>query len=57
MDGPVLCEVMGVENQDYLRSSYGHNSKRRIVQRPIEDLAPFIARELLSSEMIIEPLD
>ena len=57
MDGPVLCEVMAVENQDYLRSAYGHNSKRRIVQRPIEDQAPFIERELLYSEMIIEPLD
>lgn len=57
MDGPVLCEVMGVENQDYIRSSYAHNSKRRVVQRPIEDQSPFIERELLLSEMIIEPLD
>jgi acetolactate synthase I/II/III large subunit len=57
MDGPVLCEIMGVEDQDYLRSSHAHNSKRRIVQRPIEDLAPFIERELFLSEMIIEPLD
>ena len=57
MDGPVLCEVMGVENQDYIRSSYAHNSKRRIVQRPIEDQAPFMARELFLSEMIIETLD
>jgi acetolactate synthase I/II/III large subunit len=56
-DGPVLCEVMAVEDQDYLRSSYAHNSKRRVVQRPIEDQAPFMARELLLSEMIIEPLD
>jgi len=56
-DGPVLCEVMAVEDQDYLRSSYAHNSKRRVVQRPIEDQAPFMARELFLSEMIIEPLD
>jgi len=56
-DGPVLCEVMGVENQDYLRSAYGHNSKGRIVQRPLEDQAPFIERELILSEMIIEPLN
>jgi acetolactate synthase I/II/III large subunit len=56
-DGPVLCEVMAVEDQDYLRSSHGHNSKRRVVQRPIEDQAPFMPRELLMSEMIIEPLD
>lgn len=56
-DGPVLCEVMAVEDQEYLRSSHGFNSKRRIVQRPIEDQAPFMERELLFSEMIIEPLD
>jgi acetolactate synthase-1/2/3 large subunit len=56
-DGPVLCEVMAVEDQDYLRSSYAHNSKKRIVQRPLEDQAPFMARELLLSEMIIETLD
>ena len=57
MDGPVLCEVMGVENQDYLRSSYAHNSQRQVVQRPLEDQAPFLERELFLSEMIIEPLD
>jgi acetolactate synthase-1/2/3 large subunit len=57
MDGPVLCELMGVENQDWLRSSYAYNSKRRLVQRPIEDQAPFMERELFLSEMIIEPLD
>jgi len=57
IDGPVLCEVMGVEDQEYLRSAYGHNSQRRIVQRPIEDMAPFLERELFLSEMIIEPLD
>ena len=56
-EGPVICEVMAVEDQDYLRSSYAHNSKRRIVQRPLEDQAPFMSRELLLSEMIIEPLD
>lgn len=41
MDGPVLCEIMGVENQDYLRSSYAHNSQRRVVQRPLEDQCLF----------------
>ncbi len=57
MEGPVLCEVMAVEDQDYLRSAYGHNSKRRIVQRPLEDQAPFLDRALFLSEMIIAPLD
>jgi acetolactate synthase-1/2/3 large subunit len=57
IDGPVICEVMAVEDQDYLRSSHAFNSKKRIVQRPIEDLAPFMERSLFLSEMIIEPLD
>jgi acetolactate synthase-1/2/3 large subunit len=57
MNGPVLCEVMAVEDQEWLRSSHAYNSKRRLVQRPIEDLAPFIDRELFSSEMIIPPID
>lgn len=56
-DGPVLCEVMAVENQDYLRSSYEFNSKKRLVQKPLEDQAPFLERELFLAEMIIEPLD
>jgi acetolactate synthase-1/2/3 large subunit len=57
MPGPVLCEVMAVEDQEYFRSSHGLNSKRRIVQRPLEDLAPFIDRSLFLSEMVIPPLD
>jgi acetolactate synthase-1/2/3 large subunit len=57
MEGPVLCEVMGVENQEYFRNSYAHNSKGCIIRKPIEDLAPFMERELFLSEMIIEPLD
>lgn len=56
-EGPVLCEIMAVEEQDYLRSSYSLNSKKRVVLRPIEDLAPFLERDVLFSEMLIEPLD
>jgi acetolactate synthase-1/2/3 large subunit len=55
--GPVLCEVMGLENQEYLRSSYAFNSKRRMVQRPLEDQAPFLERSVLQTEMLIPPLD
>jgi len=57
MEGPVLCEVMCVENQEYIRSAHGFNSKRRFVQKPLEDQAPFLDRELFLSEMIIDPLD
>lgn len=57
MEGPVLCEVMATEDQEYLRTAHALNSKRRIVQRPLEDLAPFLDRELFLSEMVIEPLE
>lgn len=57
MEGPVLCEVMCVENQEYIRSAHGFNSTRRFVQKPLEDQAPFLDRELFLSEMIIDPLD
>jgi acetolactate synthase-1/2/3 large subunit len=56
-DGPVLCEVMGLEDQDYIRSAHARDSKNRFVGRPIEDQAPFLDRELFRSEMIVEPID
>ena len=55
--GPVLCEIMGVENQNYISSSFSKNSQKRLVRRPIEDQAPFLDRELFLSEMIIDPID
>lgn len=57
MEGPVLCEVMCVEDQEYLRSSYTHNAQKRVVRRPLEDQAPFLDRELFLSEMVVEPID
>ena len=49
----VLCEIMGLENQEYISSS--RDSKGRIVSRPLEDQAPFLDRDLFLSEMIVEP--
>lgn len=57
MDGPVLCEIMGLENQEYIEASHTRNSEKRLVRRPIEDQAPFLDRKLFLSEMIIEPID
>jgi acetolactate synthase I/II/III large subunit len=56
-EGPVLCEIMGLEDQDFISSSYTRNSEKRIVRRPIEDQAPYLDRELFLSEMIIKPID
>lgn len=56
-EGPVLCEIMGLEEQDYISSGHARNTKGRIVSRPLEDQSPYIDRELFLSEMLIEPID
>lgn len=57
IDGPVLCEVMGVEQQEYIENSIAKGADRRLVRRPIEDQKPFLDRELFLSEMMIEAID
>lgn len=57
MEGAVICEIMAVDDQDYIRSSAAFNSNRKFVNRPLEDQFPFIDRELFKNEMIIEPID
>lgn len=57
MPKPVICEIMGLENQGYIHNSYRKNKKGCFVQPPIEDQSPFLDRDLFLSEMIIEPID
>jgi acetolactate synthase-1/2/3 large subunit len=57
IQGPVICEIMALIDQEYLCDAYAKNSEKKIVHRPIEDLFPFIDRELFLSEMVIEPID
>lgn len=57
MEGPVLCEVMCVEEQQYLHSSFTRGRAGRIVRRPLEDQSPFMDREIFLKEMIVEPID
>lgn len=57
MDGPVICEIMATEEQDYIRSGAAFNSQRKFVNRPLEDQMPFLPREVIEREMIIEPID
>ncbi len=56
-EGALLCEIHAVEDQEYLCDAYGRNAQKRLVHRPIEDLYPFIDRELFLSEMLVEPID
>jgi acetolactate synthase-1/2/3 large subunit len=57
LDGPVICEVMAVEDQVYIRNGAGFNSQRKFVMRPLEDQMPFLDREIIKNEMIVEPID
>ena len=54
---PMICEIDGVEEQDYNACAVARTSEKRFVQRPLEDQAPFMDRELFLSEMIVEPID
>ena len=56
-EGPVLCEVIGYEDQDYITTSYAKTKSKRFAYRPLEDQAPFMDRELFLKEMVIEPID
>jgi acetolactate synthase-1/2/3 large subunit len=56
--GPVLCEIMGREDQSYIELGQTrsiHDS--RFIRRPLEDQTPFLPRDVFLREMIIEPVD
>lgn len=56
-DGPILCEIMGKEDQEYVEISHVKNKSGKFVRRPLEDQWPFLDREDFISEMIIDPID
>lgn len=56
-DKPMVCEVMCVEDQPFLSVSSARNAKKRFVNRPLEDQAPWLDREDFLNEMIVEPID
>ncbi|MBQ8961392.1 MAG: thiamine pyrophosphate-binding protein [Ruminococcus sp.] len=53
-DGPEMIEVISVEDQKYFHESYAVNDKGRLEHRPIEDMSPFLDREILQREMLIK---
>lgn len=57
IEGPVLCELMGNENQSYVEIGTIRSAESgKIVRRPPEDQMPFLDRELFKSEMVITPI-
>lgn len=55
-DEAYICEVSCVEDQKYFHMSFAINDAHKLVKRPLEDLSPFIDRDLFYSEMIVEPM-
>ena len=54
----VLCEICSRDDQSYIELGYAKSSEnKRFVRRPLEDQAPFIDRELLKQEMIVDLID
>ena len=49
---------MGREDQGYIELGQTRSlESRRFIRRPLEDQAPFLAREIFLKEMIIDPID
>lgn len=53
----IICEVMCTPDQKYFHTSFAFDKNKRLVKRPLEDLSPFLDRDLFYKEMIIEPLE
>ncbi|HBG78305.1 MAG TPA: hypothetical protein DDW84_05585 [Phycisphaerales bacterium] len=56
--GPVLCEVMCIRDQEIVPTvSSLRKDDGTMVSKPLEDMYPFLDRDLFRKEMVIEPLD
>jgi acetolactate synthase-1/2/3 large subunit len=56
--GPVICEIMGREDQSYIELGQTRSVQNgRFIRRPLEDQAPFLRRDLFLREMLIDPID
>jgi acetolactate synthase-1/2/3 large subunit len=56
--GPVVCEVMlTLEQQFAPKMSSKRLADGRMVSKPLEDLAPFLTREELAENMLVEMLE
>ncbi len=56
-EGPVICEVICIEEQPFIGVSATFNSKKRYVNRPLEDQSPWLDRKVFLNEMIVKPID
>lgn len=52
-----IIEIMCTPDQKYFHESYTINEKRKLVHRPIEDMSPFLPREVIRGEMVINMME
>ncbi|MBK57157.1 MAG: thiamine pyrophosphate-binding protein [Flavobacteriaceae bacterium] len=56
--GPVLCEIIGREDQNYIEVGQAKSLiEKKFVRRPLEDQQPFLSRKKFLAEMVIDPID
>ena len=55
-EGPMLCELIGYSDQDYIQMSQAVGANKRLVRRPLEDQWPFLDREFFAKQMLISPI-
>ena len=51
-----ICEVVCAQDQKYLHVSFAINESKKLVKRPLEDLSPFLPRDVFRQEMIVQPI-
>ena len=56
-EGPMLCELIGYSDQDYIQMSQAVGANKRLVRRPLEDQWPFLDRDFFAQQMVISPID
>lgn len=54
---PELIEIICTPDQKYLHESYGINEKKKLVHRPIEDMAPFLERDTIKREIVVDMME
>jgi acetolactate synthase-1/2/3 large subunit len=56
-NGPVICEVMTLENQEIIPTNTAKiRSDGTMVSKPLEDMYPFLDRQEFEKEMIVKPV-
>ncbi len=56
-EGPMLCELIGYSDQDYIQMSQAVGANKRLVRRPLEDQWPFLDRKFFAQQMLISPIE